>query len=191
MNFGTLLKAVDAVMALTEAARRIRGGNQPSMPPPSDPGSAITVPAATGLAGQIEARLTNVVVAALKEAFDRDHARLALERNQLDEQQRRAQEAMRHELQRQATERELGRLRLLAGTAMVGWIVSLALLAWRSPLMSTGGRIVLAAGWVLLLAALGSAFSAMARAHEARSGPQAPMWLLLCGLAATALSILL
>ena len=46
--------------------------------------------AAQGLAGQIETRLTNVVVAALKEAFERDHARLELERAQMEEQRRRA-----------------------------------------------------------------------------------------------------
>src|SRR5688572_3846050 len=157
MNFASLIKAFNTVMAVRNAARTLKGG----------------VPAETGLApgnlgggaftGHLEARLTNVVVAALKEAFDRDHARLELERAQLDEQRRRAEEALRMELRRQAADRELGRLRLLAGTALVGWIGSVLLLVARLADASTASRAVVAAGWVLLLAALGAAFSAQGR----------------------------
>src|SRR5262245_54962218 len=113
MNFGTVVRAFDAMMALGEAARRFKGA-----PPSTEPTQAPV--AASGIAGHLEARLTNVVVAALKEAFDRDHARLELERAQLDEERRRAEEALRMELKRQAADRELGRLRLLAATAFVG-----------------------------------------------------------------------
>ena len=96
--------------------------------PPEPPGFPATIQA-QGLAGQIEARLTNVVVAALKEAFDRDHARLEMERAQLEEERRRAAAALQAELRRQAIDRELGRLRLLVGAAMVGWIASVAIVA--------------------------------------------------------------
>jgi hypothetical protein len=153
------------------------------------------------LAGQIEARLTNVVVAALKEAFDRDHARLELERAQLDEERRRAEAALQAELRRQSADRELARLRLLAGASMVGWIASVAIVAAGVAGASPIARIVLAGGWVLLLAALGAAFMAQrsvglsnAQAEqgaEGRAAAVAALWLLIAGLAATAVSLLL
>src|SRR3954471_24660028 len=121
MNLGGLLKAFDTVMALRDVARRVRPGS----PAPPDPGLVQTP--GGGIGGQIEARLTNVVMAALKEAFDRDHARLELERAQMEEQRRRADEARRQaeealhqELRRQAADRELARLRVLSATALVG-----------------------------------------------------------------------
>ena len=126
MNFGNLIKAFDALMAFRDATRRLKGGNAAS-PGGLDTTALAQGGAGGGLGGQLEARLTNVVVAALKEAFDRDHARLELERAQLDDQRRRAEEAMRLELRRQAADREVGRLRLLAATALVGWIASVVL----------------------------------------------------------------
>ncbi len=142
-----------------------------------------------------------MVVAALKEAFDRDHARLEFERHQLDEQRRRAEEAMRLELRRQAADRELGRLRLLAGTALVGWIASVVALGARIGAVSTPGRVALAVGWALLLGALGAAFSAQGRvgadvpqsdrAIDAGPAGSAALWLLIVGLGAIALSLLL
>src|SRR5687768_18523864 len=124
MNFAVLFKAFDTVMVIREAAKRLKGE-----PPSPESGLATTAP--SGLSGQIEARLTNVVVAALKEAFDRDHARMELERAQLDEQRRSAEEAMRLEFRRQAADREVGRLRLLAATALVGWLGAVLLLVAR------------------------------------------------------------
>jgi hypothetical protein len=193
MNFVGLFKAFDAVMAFREATRRFKGE-----PPPE---TALSATAAQGIAGQVEARLTNVVVAALKEAFNRDHARLELERAQLDEQRRRADEALRLELRRQTVDRELARLRLLAGAALVGWIASLVLVAARLAALATPGRIALAAGWLLLLGALGAAFTAQGRIGAATvdgnlaidPGPAgiASLWLLIAGLGVTAISLLL
>ena len=201
MNFANLFKAFDAAIALRDAAMRFKG----TAPPPADtadsgvPGglqSTLT----TGLANQVEARLTNVVVAALKEAFDRDHARLELERSQLDEQRRRADEAMHMELRRQAAERELGRLRLLAGTALVGWIGSVALLVARLGTASIASRATVAVAWLLLLGSLGAGFSAQGRVGsyvpERERGPEGDtaatvaLWLLISGLALAALSVL-
>src|ERR1051325_8881048 len=136
-------------MALRDAARKFKS---PSASPSPETSLSQTT-AAQGLAGQIETRLTNVVVAALKEAFDRDHARLELERAQLEEQQRRADEALRLELRRQTVDREIGRLRLLAGTALVGWIASIAVLFVHQA--SVPSRGVVGLGWLLLLRALG------------------------------------
>src|SRR6476660_1172926 len=138
MNFNTIFRAFDAAMALRDAAKRFRGDA-----PPAQPADTTVSPASgagSALVGQIETRLTNVVVAALKEAFDRDHARLELERAQLEEQRRRAEEALRLELRRQAADRELARLRLLGGVALVGWIAAVALFVARLAAMSMASR---------------------------------------------------
>ena len=185
MNIVGLFKAVDALIAVRDAAKRFKG---------AEPSSA---PAAPGLVGQIETRLTNVVVAALNEAFDRDHARLELERSHLEEERRRAEMALDHELRRQAADRELARLRLLAAAAMVGWLASVAIVAAGLAGDSTPARVVLALGWLLLLGALGAAFTGQGRvgtsAHPVAPGAAggASLWLLLAGLAATAASLLM
>ena len=201
MNFGKLLNAVDAMIAFRDAARRLKGD---APPPPSTTDTtslAQSTAAASGLVGQIENRLTNVLVAALKEAFDRDHARLELERAQLDEQRRRAEEAMRLELRRQAADRELGRLRLLAAAALGGWIASVVILVVRLGSIGIPGRATMAVGWLLLLAALGAAFSAQGRVGAYAPDSSQPLdpgtagtiavWLLIAGLAVSAISLLL
>jgi hypothetical protein len=197
MNFGAVLRAFDTVVALREVARRVTGGAPPE--PPPDAGVSQTT-AVSGIAGQIEARLTNVVVAALKEAFDRDHARLELERAQVEEARRRAEEAMRQELRRQAADRELGRLRMLAATALIGWVASVLLLVVRLGDASIASRAVLGAGWLLLLASLAAAFSAQGRigrdmsanasSIDAGAGGVAALWLLVVGLAVAAASLM-
>jgi hypothetical protein len=197
MNIAGLFKAVDTLMAVRDAARRFK-----------KPDSTLSTPeppaAPAGLVGQIETRLTNVVVAALKEAFDRDHARLELERTHLEEERRRSEAALQHELRRQNADRELARLRMLAATAMVGWLASVAIVAAGLGGLSTSGRFVLGFGWLLLLAALGAAFTAQSRVGASQvTGPgpagtgsaaaavgTASLWLLLAGLAATAASLI-
>ena len=196
MNVASLFKAVDALIAFRDAAKRFK--SEP--PPPAEPPQAISSQA-QGIAGVIETRLTNVVVAALKEAFDRDHARLELERAQLEEERRRVAAALQAELRRQTADRELGRLRLLAGGAMVGWIVSVAIVAGGFASSTTSARALLILGWLLLLAALAAAFTAQGRigapasdegqkVHAGAAGIAA-LWLLITGLAATATSLLL
>ncbi len=192
MNFANLFRAYDAVMALRDAALKYKASSAPPPPETSLSQSA----AAQGLAGQIETRLTNVVVAALKEAFDRDHARSELERAQMEDQRRRAEEALRLELRRQAIDRELARLRLLAGTALVGWIASIVVLFVHPS--GIPSRIVLGCGWLLLLAALAAGFNAQGRVNalpadrpERFDQGALPLWLMVGGLAATAISLLL
>jgi hypothetical protein len=192
MNLGNLFRAYDAVIAFRDAARRLKDSSGASKPETALSQTA----AAQGLAGQIESRLTNVVVAALKEAFDRDHARLELERAQIDEERRRAEEALRLELRRQTVDREIGRLRLLAGTALVGWMASIAVMFVHQA--SPPSRAVLGAGWLLLLGALGTAFNAQGHVNAERidkperaDAGALPLWLLIAGLAATAISLLL
>ena len=197
MNFGAIFTAVDAVMSLRDAALRFKGAN-PAIAPPR---TSLSQPnPGSGPSNLIEARLTNVVVAALKEAFDRDHARLELERTHIDEERRRAEQLLRVELRRQAVDRELSRLRLLAGTAVVGWIASMTMFAVRAGTTSTPARVMVAAGWLLLLGALASAFSAQSKVTLAMADDQAPeasaagaaaLWMLVAGLAVSALSLLL
>ena len=195
MNIGGLIKAFDTVMALRDVARRVKGPSAPA----GNAGGLMQSPGG-GIGTQIEARLTNVVMAALKEAFDRDHARLELERAQLEEQRRRAEEAMRQELRRQAADRELARLRLVAGTALIGWMASVSVFVVRVGVMPVYARAIMVAGWLLLLAALATSFNAQGRAGEdivgggdtraaARPGTVA-VWLLTAGLATAAVSLI-
>jgi hypothetical protein len=198
MNFGAILRAFDTVIVLRDAIRRLKSPGHES---PSVTSLAQSNPPTTALSGPIEARLTGVVVAALKEAFDRDHARLELERAQLEEQRRRADEALRAELRRQAAEREVGRLRLIAGTALGGWIAAVAMVAIRLDAASAMSRAVSAVAWLLLLAALGAAFTAQGRVSASVPGTSAlveagtlgatALWLLIGGLACAAAALLL
>jgi len=195
VNFSNLFKAVDAMIAFRDAAKRFKGLASARLPPDAALSQSA---AAQGLAGQIETRLTSVVVAALKEAFDRDHARLELERAQLEEERRRADEALRLELRRQTVDRELSRLRLLGGTALVGWIASVVGFAVHAGAASVAARVVMAGGWMLLLAALATAFTAQGRVsgrvfdkNQSIEPAGMSLWLLIAGLAVTAISLLL
>lgn len=198
MNFAGLFKAVDALVALREATRRFTRTDREQPSEPSEPAPPAAV---QGLAGQIETRLTNVVVAALKEAFDRDHARLELERSHLEEERRRAEAAFRAELRRQAVERELGSLRMIAGGAMLGWLASIVLLAAGLVAQGWAGRSVLIGAWGLLLGSLATAVvgqralgaPAGTDVGDAGPGPVGTMalWLLIAGLALTGISLLL
>jgi hypothetical protein len=197
MNFAGLIKAFDTIVVLREAARRFTA---PAPPQPSGDSASLAPGPPTALTGQIEARLTGVVVAALKEAFDRDHARLELERAQLEEQRRRAEESLRAELRRQAADREMARLRLIAGTALGGWIAAVALVVVRLDDASVLSRAMSASGWLLLLAALGTAFMAQGQVSAAVSGRTdavdagrmgtVALWLLIAGLAMAAIALL-
>jgi len=156
--------------------------------------------------GGLETRLASVVVAALQEAFDRDTRRLELEREQLAAEHQREERALRLELQRQAGDREIGRLRLLAGVAVVSWLGTL-LPASRLVGASLGARLVLGGGWLLLLAAIAASFSAQSRVAgaltrvddgAARGGAitsgvsgALTLWLIVFGLAMVAVAVLI
>jgi len=193
MNFEKLFKTIEGLITLRDIA-----SDRGEAPPPSERSG--TEAAKPGFGAQLETRLTNVLVAALKEAFDRDHTRLELERVQIEEQRRRAEEAMRLELTRQATDREMGRLRLLSAAALIGWIVSVALLVIRSSHAGSVAMALLIAGCLLLLGSLGAAFTAQQRVTSSVAAIDPPnsgaagsaaLWLLLSGLALSAASLLL
>lgn len=187
------LRLLDAVIGVTDLARsrRIRSLA-------SDGESRAMAEAGGRAPGAFEARLAGVVVGALKEAFDRDRHRLDLEREQLEAERRRAERAQQLELLRQAADREIARLRLLAGLAVVVWLGSLLVLA-RAASLGLGARVTLGSGWLLLLAAIAASFSgqsSVARAVEKdRTPPEtlgaAALWLTIAGLALVAITALL
>jgi hypothetical protein len=193
------LSILDAVIGVTDLARgrKMRSLGQA-------PDQQLEPAQRSPLAG-LETRLAGVVVAALKEAFDRDTRRLELERAQLDAERERAERALKLELLRQAGEREIARLRLLGGAAVAGWIGTL-FFSVRLMGGPAGPRVAMAGGWVLLLLALTLSFfaqsqvaNALARAYDnadprdAASGITGALtlWSLVLGLALGGLAVLL
>jgi len=182
------LRIIDGVLGATDLVRWVKG-----QPPPE-----------ARLAGSLETRLAGVVVSALKEAFDRDHQRLELERQRLEEERERAERLLRLEWLRQAGEREIARLRVMAGVALAGWLGTLFLVA-RLTAVGTAGRVMLGFTWAFLIAALAAALSAQSRvaaelgrmddrsssSEVTRSvgGMFAP-WLIVAGLATIAVALL-
>ncbi len=113
----------------------------------------------------LESRLAHVVVAALKETFDRDSKRLELERQQLEMERVRAERALRLELARQAADREIARARFISGTS-AGIFVATLFFVTRVVGASAGAwipRVVLGLAWLLLLTAIGSSLSDQSR----------------------------
>jgi hypothetical protein len=191
------LRILDAAVGLTSAVRSAR------RPAASHELEALGKNSSLGTA--IEARLAGVVVSALKEAFDRDHQRLELEREQIEAERQRSERVLRLELLRQAADREIGRLRLIAGIVVATW---LGTLFFSQRVLEGPGpdRAILAAGWVLLLAALAATFvgqSVVARDIERATAQRHPPegvssgtagvlapWLFVAGLGVVALALL-
>jgi hypothetical protein len=144
------LRVLDAVGGLVELSSRFR------RPPPGDD---MTAGAAGRPGGALETRLAGVLVAALKEAFDRDSARMELERSQVEAERRRAELALRAELHRQAAERALAHLRLIAVIAVAAFALSAALAVWLPGMRDTAPRALLGLGWAASFGALGCAFA--------------------------------
>ena len=188
------MRVLDTVSGLAQLTDRFRRRD-----------AGASVPAA-GPLGAIEARLAGVLVAALKEAFDRDSTRMEMERSQIEAERQRAEEALRAELRRQAGERALDQLRLIALMAIGTWALSAALSVWLPGMRAGIPRALLGAGWVLVLSALGTAFAGWQRisawtaetrqftgaasgALQDSTATVAP-WLLIGALALTAASLL-
>jgi hypothetical protein len=187
------LQLIDAALGVANFAR----SRKPSPPPEAAP-----LESRSGAAAGLEARLAGVVVAALKEAFDRDTRRLDLERQQLAAERERAERALRLELQRQACDREIGRLRLLAWVALGSWVGTLVVSVRLTG--GTGARVSLGLGWLFLLGAIAASFIAQARAAAnvdaiagggGRGGPipsgAVALGLMICGLVLVGLAALL
>ncbi len=201
MAFATWLRALNAVGTVAEATRLFRGATGPSDASPS----TVHEPDAGGL----ETRLANVVVAALREAFDRDRARFDLEREFHEAEQARKEQALRLEWLRQTGTYALAQTRQLAMLSIVVWMASAAAAGWLAPL-SVVAKSLLGLGWLGLTATVCAAFVAhqhlttwLARSASAtpprpdafelsQSTAQTAMpWVFVIGLALTAASLLL
>ena len=196
MSFVTWLRALNAVGTVAEASRLFRGAR-------AEPGGepVVAQPGST----QLEARLASVVVAALKEAFDRDRARFNFEQSYLDAQRARAEEQVRFEWLRQTGERALSQVRLIAVMSLIVWVASVLLLAWLPGSPETASKVLLGFGWSALIGSLACAFVTHngvtawlvgARALEVATSklPQGFSrtilpWLFVLGLALTAASV--
>jgi hypothetical protein len=192
MGFAQWLKVLDTVSGLAQWSGRMRE--------PTNPDEVAGAQAANPLM-QLETRLAGVVVAALKEAFDRDRVRMELERSQMESERQRAEAALRAELRRQAADRALGQVRLIAIMAVATWMLSAALGVWLPGMRSGAPRLLMGSGWLAAIAALGCAFIAWQHvsawsanadgvdlaAHPAAS---AAPWLLLTAIALTGVALL-
>src|ERR1041385_5184148 len=116
------LRILDAVIGITDIARSRRIKALSQTDPDQRSADALE---RSGARAPLEARLAGVVVAALKETFDRDSHRLELEKAQIEAERERNERMLRLELQRQAGDREIGRLRLLAVVAVAAWMSTL------------------------------------------------------------------
>lgn len=141
------MRVLDTVGGLVQLGSRF-GRNPTGEAPIGAPGAA-----------PLEARLAGVVVAALQEAFDRDRARMDMERSHVEEEQRRAAEALAAELRRQMSERALSQLRLIAVIAVGVWMLSAALAVWLPGMREMLPRVLLGIGWTAAFASLGCAFA--------------------------------
>ena len=196
------LRILDTVIGVADVALTAAGGRSKAAPAERQDLEA----GPRGGGASVEAGLAGVVVAALKEAFDRDARRMHFERELADAQSQRAERALQLELQRQAGDREIGRLRLLAGVAVAAWLGTLVL----APRLvgGVGARISLGFGWLFLLGAIAASFVAQSRVAAAvdalasgdslrggsiRSGASGAfaLWLTICGLILVGLAALL
>lgn len=189
MGIAEWMRIVDTVGGLAQLTGKLR-------PRPSETGLAEAEGAPPG---GLEARLAGVVVAALKEAFDRDRARMDLERAQIEAERRRADELLAAELRRQAAERTLSQLTLIGIVAVASWMLSAALAVWLPGMRAAVPRTLLGIGWLFAFAALGSALMGARRVGSAADPAVSPStsgaagassWLLLAALGAIAASML-
>jgi hypothetical protein len=214
MDFAKLLRAAETLINVGQAATRFRrgvNGSAGSGPgddgPDEEPRRREDLATGSPLFGQIEARMTGVLVAALKEAFDRDRAHLEMERNQLEHERRRIEELTRLEWLRQAGEREVAQLRSTVTLTLVVWVTSVVFAVLRGPgALGHAALALLGIGWALLFGALASALTSYRHvAGQLDLGGRKPIdtgslahrrlapaitWLVVLGLACTAASVI-
>jgi hypothetical protein len=121
----------------------------------------------------------------------------------MDSERQRAEDALRAELKRQAADRSLGQLRLVAVMAIGTWMLSAALGVWLPGMRQGAPRLLMGAGWAVAIGALGCAFAAWqhvsAWTANVRGEGAAPShlaatmapWLLLIALALTGTALLI
>lgn len=155
--------------------------------------------------GALEANLAGVVVAALKEAFARDAQRLEIEQARDAAERERAERALRLEMLRQATDREVARQRMIAGIGVVGLLAALVF-SLLTGIASGVARVSFGLSALLLLGGIALAFAAQSHVSAAfaalgdlskpldppssgRPGLIAP-WLIVAGFAAITIGVL-
>jgi len=136
---------------VAEASRHFWSA-RPASPQPQDVAGERSEP------GQLEARLAGVLVAALKEAFDRDRARFDLERRFQEAERERVERLARLERLRQTGDRMLAQVRLTAEMALAVWIASAVLVVWLPFGATLVPKILLSLGWLSLIATAGASF---------------------------------
>lgn len=192
MGFAGWMRVLDTVTGLAQAGARLRR---------TVAGTDMQTSGGSGPVAALETRLAGVVVAALKEAFDRDRARLDLERETLEAERARAERALQAELRRQAADRALTQLKLIAVFAGCMLFTSAVLAAWVAGMRDGAAAAALACGWGAGLGALGCVFAAWPKVSALATSPggdrqppgaaAAAPWLLLASLALTAASLLM
>jgi hypothetical protein len=192
MGIGGWMRVLETVSSLAQAGARLRR---------TVAGTDMQTTPGTGPLGALETRLAGVVVAALKEAFDRDRARMDLERETLEAERARAERALQAELRRQAADRALTQLKLIAVFAGCMLLTSGVLAAWLPAMRDGAASVSLGCGWAAGLGALGCVFAAWPRVSALATSPGAETrppraldiapWLLLASLALTAASLLM
>jgi hypothetical protein len=196
MGIAQWMRVIDTISGLAQMTGRLL--------PKAPPEGGVLATQEPGV-GRLETHLAGVVVSALKEAFDRDRTRMDLERAQVESERRRVEEALATEIRRQASERALSQLRLIAVMAVAAWMLSAALAVWLPGMRAGIPRALLGTGWLLAFAALGCTFASWQYISEwtmktasATSGSDSPTsaaasaapWTLLLALAAIGGSLL-
>ncbi|HJR61451.1 MAG TPA: hypothetical protein VJ813_18715 [Vicinamibacterales bacterium] len=188
MAAGQWMKIVGTVTTLAQV------GAQFLRPPATDVSQAG--------AGSLEHRLAGVVVAALKEAFDRDRTRMDLERETIEAERSRAERALQAELRRQAADRALMQIKLISIFAGLVLLMSSVLAAWIGGMRLGTSAVLLTIGWAMALGTLGCVFAAWQQVAVWASATEPPPagssslvatapWLLLVSLVFVAGSLLL
>src|SRR5918999_1333671 len=137
MGVGGWMRVLETVSTLAQAGARLRR---------TVTGTDMQQSPTGGPIGALETRLAGVVVAALKEAFDRDRARMDLERETLETERARAERALQAELRRQTADRALTQLKLIAMFAGGMLLTSGILSAWIAAMRDGAAAIALGLG---------------------------------------------
>ena len=127
MALVTWIRALSALGTVAEATRAFRDARGVTRTPAGTPATA---PATVETVSGLETRLANVVVSALREAFERDRARFDLERDVQVVEQARREQALRLEWLRQTGTQALSQTRALAGLALLAWLASVVAAVW-------------------------------------------------------------
>lgn len=148
----------------------LTGVRSPTAPPPAGPSPNEAPAEPRGLVGTFEAKMAGLLVTALREAFNRDAARLEAEREQAEHERRQAQRALELELARQEAERETGRLRAVGALAVIVWLASLLFVAVH-PVGSGVARTILGLAWGCLTASIAAVFLGYRRVGDRARQP--------------------